>query len=138
MEREFIARQATGQEVTAGALVTTVPFSARYDLDRRSGEISRADHELRGEFIGGRVLVARAVQGGVAAGWALLALAARGNGFAGMVFGDTNPVMVQGAIAAGIPVFAGVEDEFFDTVRTGDVLRLDPGRKSITVKSDNS
>lgn len=133
MQRTFSARQATGPIVTASALVTPVPFSARYDLDRRSGVISRVGHPLQGESISGRVLVSRGVQGGVAAGWALLALTARGNGFAGLIFGDTNPVMVQGAIAANIPIFAGVDDDFFQTVTTGDRLYLDPEQRRITV-----
>lgn len=133
MQQEFTATEATGPLITAPALVTQVPFSARYDLDRRTGLISRADHELRGEPIAGRVLVTPAVQGGVAAGWALLALAARSRCFAGLVFGDTNPVMVQGAVAAGIPIFAGIDPNLFDVVRTGDELRLDPQNSNVTV-----
>lgn len=131
MRREFSALQGTGPMITAEALVTQVPFSARYDLDRQTGIISRADHELRGEPIAGRVLVTRGVQGGVAAGWALLALAARQRCFAGLVFGDTNPVMVQGAVAAGIPILAGIETEFFDEVRSGDSLQLDPANRKV-------
>lgn len=133
MTRHYVARQATGPLVTAEALVTPVPFSARYDLDRRQGVISRAGHPLQGQSIAGRIFVSRAVQGGVAAGWALLALAARGNGFAGLIFGDTNPVMVQGAVAAAIPIFAEVDPGFFDAVTTGNTLRLDPATKTITI-----
>jgi len=135
MQRTFSARQATGPAVTAPALVTTVPFSARYDLDRQTGVISRTDHELQGESIAGRVLVTPGVQGGVAAGWALLALTARSRGFAGLVFGDTNPVMVQGAVAAGIPIFAGIDPDFFEAVNTGDLLDLDPSTKTVTVRT---
>lgn len=133
MKRAFSARQATGPTVTASALVTKIPFSARYDLDRQTGVISRLDHELRGESIAGRVLVTRGVQGGVAAGWALLALTARSCGFAGLVFGDTNPVMVQGAVTAGIPIFACIDPEFFEVVITGDVLDLDSSTKTVTI-----
>jgi hypothetical protein len=135
MSREFSAKQATGPQITATALVTQMPFSARYDLDRQTGEISRVDHELRGESIAGQILVTRGVQGGVAAGWALLALAARSRCFAGLVFGDTNPVMVQGAVAAGIPIFAGIDPEFFTAVRFGDVLELDPSTKTVRLMS---
>jgi predicted aconitase with swiveling domain len=132
----FKATQAAGRTVTAAALVSPVPFSARYDLDRVNGVISRADHPLRGSSIGGKILVVRGVQGGVAAGWAMLALRGRGAGFAGMVFGTTNPVMVQGALAADIPVFAGIDDDFFDTVQTGDELVLDPGSHTVTIRNN--
>lgn len=133
----FHAQQAVGPRIFAPALVTPVPFSARYDLDRQSGIISRADHPLRGENLAGRVLVSKGVQGGVAAGWALLSLESRGLGFAGLVFGDTNPVMVQGAIAASIPIFAGLGDDFFITVQTGDLLILDPATRTVTIQETN-
>lgn len=130
--------QATGPTVEASALVTPVAFSARYDLDRTTGLIAREGHPLRGESIAGKILVAPAVQGGVAAGWATLAMTADGHGFAGMVFGVTNPVMVQGAIAAGIPIMAGVSDEFLQAARTGDRIRLDPGRRTITILAQST
>lgn len=126
---------ATGNRVTALALVSSSAFSARYDLDRERGVISRQGHPLRGVEIGGRILVCRNVQGGVAAGWALLSLRCRGVGFVGLVFGDTNPAMVQGAVAAGIPVLSGVEDEIFSSVKNGDTLCLDPEMQTVEVVS---
>jgi predicted aconitase with swiveling domain len=136
----YTAQQATGDTTVARALVSRAPFSARYDLDRRTGVISRLGHPLRGESVAGRILISRTVQGGVAAGWALLAMAGRGIGLAGLIFGDTNPVMVQGAVAAGIPVMAGIEAEFFAAVRTGDRLRLDPASRVVVVldRSDSA
>lgn len=131
----YRSKCATGDRVTALALVSPLPFSARYDLDRERGVISRQGHPLRGVGIAGRILVCRNVQGGVAAGWALLALRWRRVGFVGLVFGDTNPAMVQGAVAAGIPVLSGVEDEVFGSVETGYTLCLDPEMQTIEVVS---
>lgn len=112
-------------------VVSPVPFSARYDLDRDTGVIMRLDHPLRGLSIAGKILIAPATQGGVAAGWALLAMRRRGVGIAGLVLGRANPVMVQGAITAGIPILVGVEDEIFTAIHTGDRVLLDPAARRV-------
>ncbi|TNC25724.1 aconitase X swivel domain-containing protein [Amycolatopsis alkalitolerans] len=129
----FGAGQATGTTVEAEVLVSPVPFSARYDLDRTSGVISRNDHPLRGASVRGKILVAPGVQGGVAAGWAFPAMAELGIGPCGLVFGAVNPVMVQGAVTAKIPIVAGVDSAFFDAVRNGDTVRLDPAARQVTI-----
>lgn len=131
--RVFKASQATGKPVEASVVMCPVPFSARYDLDRVTGVISREDHPLKGTSVRHQILVAPGVQGGVAAGWAFLAMKGQDVGFAGLVFDLVNPVMVQGAVTADVPIFAGVDDAIFDALQTGDRVRLDPATKSITV-----
>lgn len=130
---EFTLTQAQGPRVRARALVSPVPFSARYDLDRVGGRISRVNHPLEGASITDTVYIAPGVQGGVAGGWALLAMRKRGVGFAGLVLGDTNPVMVQGAVTAGIPIAAGFDPELLTAVRTGDLVELDPAARTLRI-----
>ena len=129
----FTVEQATGDDVEAEVLVSPVPFSARYDLDRETGVISRNDHPLKGRSVSRRILVAPGVQGGVAAGWAFLSMRGLGVGPSGLVFGAVNPVMVQGAVTAGIPIVAGVDPAFFDAVRSGDRVRIAPRSFRVTV-----
>jgi predicted aconitase with swiveling domain len=133
MTEKFSARQGVGRAVEAPVLASPTSFSARYDLDRETGTISRLGHPLNGESVVNKILLCRDVQGGVATGWALMAMRARGVGLAGLVFGKVNPVMVQGAVAAGIPILAGVEDAIFDAIKSGDRIRLDPGQLQITL-----
>lgn len=130
--RTFSAAQATGEPVEANVLMCPVSFSARYDLDRVTGVISRENHPLKGMSVKDKIFVAPEVQGGVAAAWAFLAMKGQGVGFAGLVFGRVNPVMVQGAVTAGVPIFAGVEESIFETLKTGDRVRLDPAARTIT------
>lgn len=133
IKSSYKAKQATGKAIEAIAVVSPVTFSARYDLDRTNGIICRQDHPLRGTSIIDTVLVAPGVQGGVAGGWAFLAMKGLGVGFKGLVFGAVNPVMVQGAVAAGIPIFAGIDLEIFDEVKTGDRIFLDPLAKTVSI-----
>jgi uncharacterized protein len=132
-ERTFRLAQATGPLIEAPALFSPVPFSARYDLDRTTGIISRDGHPLRGESVAGTILIAPGVQGGVAAGWAFLAMRGLDIAPAGLLFGAVNPVMVQGAVTAGIAIAAGVDPDFFGSVATGDTIRLDPERRQVVI-----
>jgi len=125
--------QATGHPVEAEALVSPIAFSPRYDLDRVHGTFSRTGHPLHGQSLTRRVLVCRDVQGGVAGGWAFLAMSGTGVGPEALLFGKTNPVMVQGAVTAGLPIVAGIEPSFFDTVTSGDLLRIDPTAKRVQI-----
>lgn len=134
-DRVFACAQALGATVEARVLVSMRTFSPRYDLDRQNGVFSRSDHPLLGQRIAGTILLCPGVQGGIAGGWAFLMMRGRGVGFAGMVFGKVNPVMVQGAAAAEIPILAGVDEAIFGAVRNGDLLRLEPQARRVTLLS---
>lgn len=129
--RVFAVRQATGHSIEAPVLMDPITFSPRYDLDRVSGSFSRSDHPLHGKYLASRILASPGVQGGVAGGWAFLAMQGMDVGPAGLIFGEVNPVMVQGAVTAGIPVAAGIESEFFDQVKTGTIVRIEPSTKTV-------
>lgn len=132
-QHSYSVPHAFGSVVVAPLLVNPVPFSARYDLDRSAGVISRADHPLQGEAVTGKILLSPGVQGGVATAWALLAMADRGVGFAALLFGELNPVMVQGAVVAGVPIGAGIAQRVFDDLVTGTMVRFDPAARVLTV-----
>jgi hypothetical protein len=129
----FSCCQGLGEVIEAPALVSTYTFSPRYDLDRVRGVFSRVGHPLHGESISGNILVCPGVQGGIAGGWAFLMMQGRGVGFAGLVFGDVNPVMVQGAAAAGIPIVAGVDQGIFRALKNHQRIRLDPKARKVTI-----
>jgi predicted aconitase with swiveling domain len=97
------------------------------------GLISRIGHPLRGETITGRILIFPSVQGGVAGGWAFMAMRGLGVGPAGLVFGAVNPVIVQGAVAAELPLLAGIDESVFTVVRSGDEVLLDPSIPGLVV-----
>jgi predicted aconitase with swiveling domain len=120
--------QGFGPDVEAPVVLSRDTFSIRYDMDRESGLISRRGHALEGQSLAGRIVYFPAVQGGVAAGWAFRALAERGHAPAGVLFGRTNPVMVQGLVFAGIPVMHRLSPDPLTALRTGDRVRMSPRR----------
>jgi len=125
--------RAWGESVEGQALVMREGFSPRYDLDRWSGVISRIGHSAEGESIRDRVLIIPTSKGGVAGGWAFFDLLHKGIAPKALVFGKLNPVMVQGAVLARMPVMEGWDQDLLSLVRTGDVVRLDPEKKTLTL-----
>jgi predicted aconitase with swiveling domain len=126
-------RRAFGPAVEGIALVSSEGFSPRYDLDRTTGIITKIGHALEGERLAGKVLFTPTAKGGVAAGWAFFDMQAKGFAPLALVFGKTNPVMVQGAVFAGIAITEGWTPDALQVVKTGDRVRVDPKKKTIQV-----
>ena len=124
-------KRAFGEVVEGEALVSTEGFSPRYDLDRWSGLISRPGHALEGHNIRDKILITPSAKGGIAAGWAFYDIKHKGIAPKAFVFGVTNPVMVQGAVFAGITITEGWSRNPYKIIRTGDVVRVDPNKKTI-------
>ena len=129
MNQEIQLKQAWGPEVEGEVLLFSEGFSPRYDLDRWSGVLSRIGHSLEGQSIVGKILVIPTVKGGVAGGWAFLDLLHKHIAPKALVFGRLNPVMVQGAVLAGIPIAGGWDRPPAECLRTGDRVRFSPARR---------
>jgi hypothetical protein len=125
--------RAFGPVVEGEALLSDEGFSPRYDLDRWSGLITKPGHRLEGQSIVGKVCFFPTAKGGIAAGWAFHDIRAKGIAPLAFVFGVTNPVMVQGAVLAGIPITEGWDPDPRTVLRSGDRVRLDPARRVVEV-----
>jgi predicted aconitase with swiveling domain len=90
---------------------------------------------LQGQSLAGKIVYFPGVQGGVAAGWAFLALVERGVAPAGVLFGRTNPVMIQGLVLARIPTMHRIEPDPSTVVRSGDRVRMSPARGVVELVS---
>lgn len=126
-------KRAFGKVVEGEALVSDEGFSPRYDLDRWTGQISRPGHALEGHNLRDKILITPSAKGGIAAGWAFYDIKHKGIAPRAFVFGVTNPVMVQGAVFAGITITEGWSRRPHDLIKTGDVVRVDPERKTIAL-----
>lgn len=135
--RVLIGHPGVGDPVEGEALVSPDGFSARYDLDRTTGVISRESHALYGQSIAGKVLVCPLAKGGFATSWALLDLSARHLAPLAMLFTWANPVMVQGAVLGGVALMDQLTPDPMEAIRTGDRVRVDPsaGRVEVWARS---
>lgn len=126
-------RRALGKVVQGEALVSREGFSPRYDLDRTTGVISKIGHSLEGRCIRDKILVIPSAKGGVAAGWAFADIMEKGFALKALVFGRLNPVMVQGAVFAGVTITEGWTPDAMQVIVSGDLIEIDPGERVIRV-----
>lgn len=122
-----------GPAVEGIAIVSAQGFNARYDLDRERGVFSRPGHDHYGESPAGKIYVFSTPKGGIATSWALLDLRERGLAPLGLVCRRANPVVVQGAVLAGIPFLDRLDLDPVGAIRTGDRIRLDPAAGTLDI-----
>jgi len=130
---KILVQRAFGPVVEGEALVSEEGFSPRYDLDRWSGRITKPGHRLEGQSIVDKVCFFPTAKGGIAAGWAFYDIKWKKIAPKAFIFGVTNPVMVQGAIFAGIPITAGWTPHPREVLQTGDWVKVNPSLKLIEV-----
>ncbi len=123
-----------GPAVTGQALVAKDNFSARYDVDRKTGIFSRQTHKLAGQSYAGRILVLDQAKGGVATAWMLREMRERGIVPLGLVFNRVNPILAQGAAFGGVALVDRFPDgDVTDLFSTGDTLRVDPAAGVVNI-----
>jgi predicted aconitase with swiveling domain len=127
------ARQAMGDIVCGVALVAHDGFSARYDLDRVRGIFSRPDHKLAGQSYVGKILVLDTAKGGVASAWMLNEMISRGVAPLALVFNSVNPILVQGAALANLPMLAGFDQDVTAAIPHGSEVEVNPSARTLTV-----
>lgn len=125
-DRIFYAGRAMGHKLQARALVAKDGFSARYDLDRIKGMFSRPEHKLVGESYVGKILILDVAKGGVATAWMLYEMAARNMIPAALVLNGMNPIMVQGAAFAGLPLMSDFDCDITSVIPNGAMVEMDP------------
>ena len=125
-----------GPTVSGTALVADDNFSARYDLDRRTGVFSRPAHKLAGQSYVDRILVLVTAKGGVASAWMLREMATRGMAPKAIIFERTNTILAQGAAFAGMALVDRFEaGDPTKLIRTGDELLIEPGHGRVTISN---
>ena len=80
---------------------------------------------------GNLALISSTAKGGIAARWAFYDIKAKGISPKAFIFGVTNPVMVQGAVLASIPITGGWSENPSGLIGNGDWVRVDPARRVI-------
>ncbi len=129
----ILVERAFGEPVEGEAVVSEEGFSPRYDLDRWTGVVTKPGHRLEGVSLKDKVCFFPTAKGGIAAGWAFHDIKWKKIAPQAFIFGVTNPVMVQGAVFAGITITEGWTPHPRGLVATGDRVRVIPAEKRIVV-----
>jgi predicted aconitase with swiveling domain len=134
--RVFRARQAMGRTVRGLALVANDGFSARYDLDRIAGTFSRPTHKLAGQSYVGKILILDTAKGGVASAWMLHEMTSRGIVPLALVLNSINPILVQGAALADLPMLVGFDEDITAAVASGSTVEVNPRLQELSVSEN--
>lgn len=125
------SKAGLGAVVEGEALVLKSAFSARYDLDVKTGKFLRPGLAAEDACVAGKILIADRAKGGVASSWLLREMVRLGTAPAALVFNNAGPVMVQAAAFAGIPLLDGFEEDITEAVTQDQHLRVDPANGEI-------
>jgi len=136
MSKLISVKRAHGPSIEGQVLVMREGFSPRYDLDRITGIISRIGHSVEGESVRNKILVIPTVKGGVAGGWAFFDLLYKNISPKALIFGKLNPVMVQGAVLAGLTITEGWSEDLLSILKNGDRVRIEPDKKRLEIFSN--
>lgn len=122
-----------GPKVSGEALVADDNFSARYDLDLTKGIFSRPTHKLVGQNYVGKILVLNLAKGGVATAWMLREMVARERAPLALILNFANPIMVQGAAFADLPMIDRFDVDVTQAIKTGEQVSLDPAAGTVSI-----
>ncbi len=103
------------------ALVSSKPISLLGDIDE-NGIFTVG--ELRGECVLNRILVFPCGRGSTVGSYTLLRLKKRNLAPLAIINKETEAIIAVGAVIANIPLVDRVEEDFFEQVRTGDLVTV--------------
>jgi len=106
----------------AEALVSTKPISFLGGVDPANGKITEKNHDLYGECIKDRVLCFPHGHGSTVGSYVLYSLAKKNLAPKAILNQTADPVVVVGAIIAGVPMIDQID---IKQIKTGDVVEVD-------------
>lgn len=129
------AKTLKGRGVTSGrckgkALVSSQPISFLGGIDPNSGRIIEKDHDLKGECVKGKVLCFPHGHGSTVGSYVLYSLTRKGLGPRAIINQLADPVVVVGAIIAGIPMVDKID---IQQIKTGDEVGVDGDKGLVKV-----
>lgn len=113
-----------GGNAEGEALVFKVPFSFIGDMDPENGEITMANHALRGSNLKGKVLVTTTGHGGTIAPFiAYLAQKNNCNPVA-ILCNHADSLTLECAIVMGVPIIDDFNLDITEILKTGDRIKV--------------
>ena len=120
-EIHLSGRLVNGGDAVGEALVSREPIGFLGGVDPDTGMVIESGHPLEGQAVAGRVLVFPTGKGSTVGSYTLYRLARNGLAPAAIVNAEADPVIVVGAVIAGIPMVDQVD---VSKLHTGDRIRL--------------
>ena len=111
----------SGGTLRGKALVSKKPISFLGGVDPKSGVIIEKNHDLNGKCIKDKILCFPHGHGSTVGSYVIYALAKNNLAPKAILNEKADPVVVVGAVLAGIPMISEVN---IDQIKTGDLLEI--------------
>ena len=124
MKKTFSCRQIAAGKVR-GEVLTCTDQILFYHTDPKTGVVTEVGHALEGVSVKDKILVFPGGKGSsVVQQDGLYHLDRFHNMPAALIVQDPDPVLVAGAIIMEIPMVDRLPQEFYDTVKNGDIISV--------------
>lgn len=126
-------RGVLGGAAEGPALISRQTITGWGGIDVHTGIVVEPGHPLEGLGLAGRILILEGSKG--SNGWSTFFHAAQvsGCGPVGLVFPRMDSRMAVTAAALNVPLVTDLEEDPFDLIRVGDLIRVDADRGEVTI-----
>jgi predicted aconitase with swiveling domain len=135
MGKRFSCHKISGGKAEGAALFSGDDFCF-YLVDPNTGIVIEKNHCLEGQSIAGKVLIFPNGKGSsVVQADGMYQLKMKGTEPRAMIIRNPDTTLVASAIIMETPLVDRVDEEFYRTVKDGDILEVDADAGLITLKS---
>lgn len=115
------------------ALICHQPIGFNFGVDVPTGTITEHKHELEGVSFKDRVLIFPYGKGSTGGSYVVYQVAREGTAPAAIINLNTETIIAVGAIMGGIPVVDHMEENPYDIIKDGDLVRVDATNGTVTI-----
>ena len=108
-----------------------------YHTDPKTGAITEKGHDLEGVSVAGKILVFPGGKGSsVVQADGLYKLDLENTGPKGFIVKNLDTVLVSCAVIMDIPMVTDLPESFYETVKNGDQIKIDPDKNCVIIIND--
>ena len=130
MQIELKGRPITPGVSIGEALVSNSPLSFLGGVDPETGRVIEENNDINGRMLANTILCFPHGHGSTVGSYVLYSLVKRGIGPKAIVNKIADPVVVVGAVIAGIPMVDKID---ISQIRTGDLVEVDGDRGVVKI-----
>jgi predicted aconitase with swiveling domain len=133
-EREFSCRSLS-EGVAEGEVIISRDAVCFYLVEYETGVVVEHPHDINGRNIAGKILVMPSGKGSsVVQADGLFKLMKHDKAPAAIIVAQPDTVLVSGAIVMDLPLVDRADPAFYETVRDGDLVRVDAVAERLVLK----
>ena len=110
-------------EVIGEVLITKSKISFLGDVDQNTAKVVGPDLDIKGKSISNKILIFSEGRGSTVGSNVLFGLSKKGLAPKLLATCRVEPITVSGAIFGNIPMISGLEEQIFNSLKSGDAVK---------------